>query len=47
MILDDYMEWTPVEYREQLNTNPLVQQFKNDIDALVLCDACEHGKKRR
>lgn len=35
------MEWTPAEYREQLQTNPLAhQQFANDIEAMRSCDAC-------
>ena len=41
MVSEDYMEWTPAEYREQLNNNPLAkQQFKNDVEALESCDAC-------
>ncbi len=41
MVAEDYMDWTPAEYREQLNTNPLAQQqFKNDVEALESCDAC-------
>ena len=41
MISEDYMEWTPAEYREQLNNNPLAkQQFRNDVEALESCDAC-------
>ena len=35
------MEWTPAEYREQLNNNPLArQQLRNDVEALESCDAC-------
>lgn len=41
MIDGNYMEWTPAEYREQLNNNPLArQQFSNDISAMESCDAC-------
>jgi len=41
MISEDYMEWTPAEYLEQLNNNPLAkQQFRNDVEALESCDAC-------
>lgn len=41
MVSEDYMEWTPAEYREQLQTNPLAhQQFANDIEAMRSCDAC-------
>lgn len=41
MISEDYMEWTPAEYREQLNNNPLAkQQFRNDVEALESFDAC-------
>lgn len=41
MVSEDYMECTPAEYREQLQTNPLArQQFANDIEAMRSCDAC-------
>ena len=41
MIDENYMEWTPEQYREQLMTNPLVQQqLKNDVEALKSCNAC-------
>lgn len=34
MISEDYMEWTPAEYREQMNNNPLAQQqLRNDVEA--------------
>lgn len=36
----NYMEWTPEEYRAQLE-GPLVErQFKNDLEAMLACDTC-------
>lgn len=41
MVDENYMEWTPAEYRKQLNSSPLAtQQFRNDIEAMESCDAC-------
>ena len=41
MVDENYMDWTPTEYREQLNSSPLAkQQFRNDIEAMESCDAC-------
>lgn len=38
---ENYMDWTPERYREELNTNPLaVKQLKNDVEAMKACDAC-------
>lgn len=35
MVSEDYMDWTPAEYREHLQTNQLArQQFANDIEAM-------------
>jgi len=39
-IAEDYMEWTPQEYREQLNHPLAVRQFGNDLKALDACDTC-------
>lgn len=37
----EYMEWSPMRYKEELQTNPLAQaQLKNDLEALRSCDAC-------
>ena len=38
---ENYMEWTPEEYRHQLHTSPrAIQQLKNDVEAMESCDAC-------
>ena len=39
-ISEDYMAWTPEEYREQLKHPKAVRQFANDIEAMKACDAC-------
>lgn len=40
-ISEDYMNWTPEQYREQLQSNPLAtKQLQNDIEAMRSCDAC-------
>jgi len=40
-ISEDYMNWTPEEYKHQLETNEFAKaQFKNDIEAMKECDAC-------
>lgn len=41
MVAEDYMDWSPAEYREKLNSNQLArQQLQNDIEAMESCDAC-------
>ena len=39
-ISEDYMAWTPEEYRDQLKHPKAVRQFRNDIEAMKSCDAC-------
>jgi hypothetical protein len=39
-VSEDYMEWSPAEYREQLEHPMAVRQFKNDIMAMESCDTC-------
>ena len=39
-VSDDYMEWTPEQYRENLNHPKAVRQFGNDIEAMNSCDTC-------
>ena len=39
-ISEDYMEWGPQEYREQLGHPKAVRQFANDIEAMQSCDTC-------
>jgi nucleoside 2-deoxyribosyltransferase len=34
------MEWSPQEYREQLEHPKAVRQFDNDIKAMEACDTC-------
>ena len=38
-ISENYMAWTPEEYREQLKHPKAVRQFRNDIEAMKSCDA--------
>lgn len=41
MVFPDYMEWSPDEYRKQLETSMLAKkQFQNDIEAMESCDVC-------
>lgn len=38
---ESYMDWTPEQYREQLENNPLaLKQLNNDIEAMKSCDTC-------
>jgi hypothetical protein len=39
-VAENYMEWSPQEYREQLEHPKAVQQFDNDIKAMEACDTC-------
>ena len=39
-VSEDYMEWSPAEYREQLQHPKAVKQFRNDIEAMDACDTC-------
>lgn len=40
-VSEDYIQWSPQVYKEQLRGNPLAQQqLKNDIEAMESCDAC-------
>lgn len=39
-ISENYMEWSPEEYREQLSHPKAVRQFANDIEAMEGCDTC-------
>lgn len=39
-ISEDYIEWTPEQYRENLNHPRAVRQFGNDIEAMNSCDTC-------
>ena len=36
----NYMDWTPEEYRLQLSCPQSERQFRNDIEAMLSCDAC-------
>ena len=36
----NYMNWTPQEYRDQLNCTLAKRQFGNDIEAMKSCDTC-------
>ena len=39
-ISEEYMLWSPQEYREQLGHPKAVRQFRNDIEAMRGCDTC-------
>lgn len=39
-VSENYMEWTPQQYRDQLNHPNAVRQFNNDIMAMEDCDIC-------
>jgi len=39
-VSEDYMEWSPQEYRQQLTHPKAVRQFQNDIEAMESCDTC-------
>ena len=39
-VSEGYMDWTPEQYRENLNHPKAVRQFGNDIEAMEACDAC-------
>ena len=39
-VSEDYLAWTPQEYREQLKHPKAVRQFANDIEAMEACDVC-------
>ena len=39
-VSEDFMEWTPQQYREQLHHPLAERQFRNDIEAMTTCDAC-------
>jgi len=39
-VSEDFMEWSPQEYREQLQHPKAVRQFANDISAMETCDVC-------
>lgn len=34
------MEWTPEQYRDNLNHPKAIKQFGNDIEAMENCDTC-------
>ena len=36
----NYMDWSPEEYRQQLSCPQAERQFKNDIEAMLSCNAC-------
>lgn len=36
----NYKDWSPEEYRQQLSCPQAERQFKNDIKAMLSCNAC-------
>lgn len=39
-VSEKWLDWTPEEYRDNINHPLAVRQFKNDIEAMESCDAC-------
>ena len=39
-ISEDYMDWSPQQYRDMLQHEKAVRQFGNDIQAMEACDTC-------
>ena len=39
-VSEDYMDWCPQQYRNNLNHPKAVRQFGNDIEAMEACDTC-------
>ncbi len=39
-VADDWMEWSPEEYREHLSHPLAERQFENDITAMRSCEGC-------
>lgn len=37
---EDWLEWTPAQYRDKLQHPLAVKQFHNDIEAMRSCDTC-------
>ena len=42
-VSEDYMEWTPEQYRDMLGHPKAERQFHNDIEAMEGCAAIEQG----
>lgn len=40
-VSDKWLDWTPEEYRDNLQHPLAERQFKNDIEAMESCDACD------
>uniref|UniRef100_A0AB33J8U6 Nucleoside 2-deoxyribosyltransferase n=1 Tax=Prevotella sp. GTC17259 TaxID=3236795 RepID=A0AB33J8U6_9BACT len=40
LVGEDWQEWTPEQYREQLHHPLAERQFKNDVEAIGSCDVC-------
>ena len=39
-VSEDYMEWSPQQYRDMLHHPKAERQFHNDIEAMEACDTC-------
>ena len=39
-VSEDYMEWSPAQYRDMLQHPKAERQFHNDIVAMEGCDVC-------
>lgn len=40
LVGEDWLDWTPQQYREKLQHPRSVRQFGNDLAAMEACDAC-------
>ena len=39
-VSENYMEWSPQQYRDMLKHPKAERQFHNDIEAMEACDTC-------
>jgi len=39
-VSEDYMEWSPQQYRDMLHHPKAERRFHNDIEAMEACDTC-------
>lgn len=46
-VSEDYMEWSPQQYRDMLHHPKAERQFHNDIEAMEACDVCAGAAMRQ
>ena len=44
-VSEDYMEWSPQQYRDMLYHPKAERQFHNDIEAMEACDTFQYERK--